>query len=73
MEATGDKVYAHRYAYELVNGPIPDGIDVCHRCDNRGCVRFDHLFAGTRSDNMRDASSKGRIVNHLGPCPARIA
>jgi hypothetical protein len=52
--------YAHRYAYEIVNGPIPAGMCVLHRCDNRICVRPDHLFLGTKEDNTADMWSKGR-------------
>jgi hypothetical protein len=58
----GRHVGAHRHAWELTddNGSIPDGLHVLHRCDNRRCVRGDHLFLGSNVDNMADMRQKGR-------------
>jgi hypothetical protein len=53
-------VRAHRYAWELTNGPIPTGLVVAHRCDNTRCVRPDHLFLATQAENLADMRAKGR-------------
>jgi hypothetical protein len=58
----GATVPATHVAWELVNGPIPNGMCVLHRCDNPPCVRPDHLFLGTRRDNVLDMAAKGRAA-----------
>ena len=61
----GVQRYTHRVAYELEHGPIPPGMNVCHECDNEGCSNPFHLFLGTQSHNMADASLKGRMVGQV--------
>lgn len=67
----GKNILAHRASYTIFNGPIPEGLFVCHHCDVRACVRPDHLFSGTAKDNCHDMMKKGRNMHKV--CPWTLA
>jgi hypothetical protein len=60
------QITSHTYSWKLHNGPIPTGMEVCHRCDVKLCVRPNHLFLGTQADNMHDRDNKGRHSKYTG-------
>lgn len=62
----GMKAKAHRVSWSAKNGPIPDGLVVCHKCDTPQCVNPDHLFVGTVFDNNRDRRDKGGYIGNSG-------
>ena len=63
FSVNGVIVYAHRFAWELANGPIPDGLFALHECDNPPCCDDTHLFLGTKADNSADMVAKCRQAN----------
>lgn len=67
-----ENVYAHRYSYELENGPLDDEY-VLHSCDNPPCVNPRHLSKGDQFDNMRDAAEKGRTASGGGVSWAKLS
>ncbi len=60
IKVGGITVLAHRVLWELTNGRIPDGLNLCHRCDTPACVRPECHFVGTQAENLEDMRRKGR-------------
>lgn len=68
----GKMVLAHRVAWELIFGPIPNEMNVLHKCDNRACCNPNHLFLGTNQDNVNDRVAKGRSARFIGEKHPRV-
>ena len=63
---------SHRFAYTLRHGPIPEGLNVLHGCDNRRCYNWDHLRVGTQRDNAQDAKERDRLRIGPGSNPRKL-
>lgn len=68
----GRLTLAHRASYERHNGPIPDGMIVCHRCDNPPCINPDHLYVGTHADNGQDKAERRRSTRGVRNAAAKL-
>lgn len=63
--------FAHRLSYHLIQGPIPSGYYICHKCDNKTCINPKHLFLGTPQDNIDDMWKKNRQAKDYNHPPQR--
>lgn len=68
----GKNMKAHRVAWMLTNGPIPEGKCVLHTCDNPGCVNPSHLFTGSNADNSYDMMQKNRQARGVANARSKI-
>lgn len=66
VRVNGQRFLVHRLMYELHNGPIPDGTELCHACDNKLCCNPAHLEAGSHARNMADAATRKLIPKRQG-------
>lgn len=66
MKFKGKSTGTHRIAWMLTNGDIPDGMEICHECDNPPCCNPHHLFLGTKDQNQADKANKGRAFRGMG-------
>jgi hypothetical protein len=66
VSVDGEMKPVHRVVWEMEHGPVPEGRNVLHRCDNPPCREISHLFIGTQKDNVDDMRAKGRRVNQVG-------
>ncbi len=68
----GKLVRAHRASWEATHGPIPAGLYVCHRCNNKRCINPDHLYLGTHRQNLIDAGRDGLLPGAKSPRGATL-
>jgi hypothetical protein len=68
----GKRQGSHRWEWEENHGEIPEGLMICHKCDNPSCKNIDHLFMGTNSDNQKDKRLKGRACRGKSRHNARL-